>query len=268
MSFDSVKPKFTETSLLTNQMTRSVGSEINTPTRIPIHCTKSNTSLESRPVTTDPEPLPQIEIELPILPEPQMAELIRVETEPAPTEQIEENTAEEDLNMSTDLKQNTNEILLEQQIQADISIGNQEADLVKSQPNMYDSKPSLSSSSSLEMDEVEIIIDLTSYNEIRQIEQIDERLKNIVMHMIPTTRKAYVDDICDGIKSLLSGPDLSQIRSPIDLPNRVIKFVQKRYSSLLNEYEPEGTEPSNHGSVIEEEHKEETEEKVTYFSTF
>lgn len=91
------------------------------------------------------------------------------------------------------------------------------------------------SESSLEMDEVEIIIDLNSYHEARKIEAIDERLRNIVMHMIPTTRKAYVDDICDGIKAMLDTQELEQIRSPIDLPNQVIKFVQKRYSSLLNE---------------------------------
>lgn len=91
------------------------------------------------------------------------------------------------------------------------------------------------SDSSLEMDEVEIIIDLNSYHEARKIEAIDERLRNIVMHMIPTTRKAYVDDICDGIKGMLDSQELLQIRSPIDLPNQVIKFVQKRYSSLLNE---------------------------------
>ena len=89
-----------------------------------------------------------------------------------------------------------------------------------------------SSDSSLEMDEVEIIIDLNSYHEARKIEAIDERLRNIVMHMIPTTRKAYVDDICDGIKGLLDVTELEQVRSPIDLPNQVIKFVQKRYVDL------------------------------------
>ena len=95
----------------------------------------------------------------------------------------------------------------------------------------------LNSSSSLEMDEVEIIIQVDSYNEMKKVEMANERLKNIVMHMIPTTRKAYVDDICDGIKSLLNESDLNDIKSPVDLPNSVVKYVQKRYSSLLNEYD-------------------------------
>ena len=106
---------------------------------------------------------------------------------------------------------------------SDIQSVNNEILLFKSQSNLMNNIPATSSHSSLdEMDEVEIIIDLNTYHEGRQIEAIDERLKNIVMHMIPTTRKAYVDDICEGIKSLLSGGDLREIRSPIDLPNQVI----------------------------------------------
>ena len=86
-----------------------------------------------------------------------------------------------------------------------------------------------------EEEELEILIDMSHLDEGKRHAAVDERLRNIVMHMIPTTRKAYVDDIVDGVKIMLSTADLAEIRSPVDLPAKVIKFVQKRYASLLNE---------------------------------
>jgi hypothetical protein len=62
-----------------------------------------------------------------------------------------------------------------------------------------------------------------------------EKLRNIVMYLIPTTRKAYVDDIVDGVKTMLTVNELKKVNSPIDLPENIIKFIQKRYSNLLND---------------------------------
>ena len=83
-------------------------------------------------------------------------------------------------------------------------------------------------------EEVEILIDLKNKQEKNFDEnKINEILRNIVMHLIPTTRKAYVDDIVDGLKNQLSIEELDAIESPLDLPRDLIRFVQKRYSSLL-----------------------------------
>ncbi|RNA13964.1 hypothetical protein BpHYR1_031328 [Brachionus plicatilis] len=89
-------------------------------------------------------------------------------------------------------------------------------------------------------EEVEIVIDLNGRQEAQKRrcmdeEKIDEVLRNIVMHLVPTTRKAYVDDIVDGIKSQLGEDELDAIESPLDLPRDLIRFVQKRYSNLLSE---------------------------------
>jgi len=215
-------------------LSRSVGSEINNVTRIPIHCSKAG---QAKSITNLAKPKEQ---------------------EKAPGSGSVSNEA---LNMVADI-QSVNEVLLVNASQT--SLGDEqrreeeEKMIVKSQVNLASA---VSSSSSLEMDEMEIIIDLDAYNECRKIEAIDERLKNIVMHMIPTTRKAYVDDICEGIKSLLTGGDLEEIRSPIDLPNQVIKFVQKRYSSLLNEYEVEGA-PDREPTAKECDEVEKEEQRV------
>jgi hypothetical protein len=64
---------------------------------------------------------------------------------------------------------------------------------------------------------------------------VNETLKNIVMHIVPTTRKAYVDDIVNGIRTLMSGDELTKINAPVDLPENVLRFVQKRYNNLLLE---------------------------------
>lgn len=76
---------------------------------------------------------------------------------------------------------------------------------------------------------------LTESTEHQDSIRLNEVLKNIVMHLIPTTRKAYVDDIVDGIKSQMTYQELAKINSPLDLPKNVVRFIQKRYSSLLNE---------------------------------
>jgi hypothetical protein len=64
---------------------------------------------------------------------------------------------------------------------------------------------------------------------------VTETLKNIVMHVVPTTRKAYVDDIVNGIRTLMTGDELAQVSAPLDLPDNVLRFVQKRYNNLLLE---------------------------------
>ncbi len=246
LNFESIGPKFSNRPFDTKLgQSKSVGSEINSVTRIPIHCTKVDQA-KSIMNLVKPKTVAQ-EYVIPVN-----------ET------YMDRNSSDEALNMVSDI-QSVNEVLLDNPSQTSINDdqnqnqnGIEAADekiLVKSQINLLnDERPNLSgSSSSLEMDEMEIIIDLDAYNECRKIDQIDERLKNIVMHMIPTTRKAYVDDICDGIKSLLTNSDLMEIRSPIDLPNQVIKFVQKRYSSLLNEFELDGSGLNSLSSKEQEE---------------
>lgn len=95
---------------------------------------------------------------------------------------------------------------------------------------------SVSKSEESEEEEVEIVIDLNKkIKKSVDEEKINETLRNIVMHLIPTTRKAYVDDIVDGIKCQLSIEELDCIESPLDLSRDLIRFIQKRYSSLLNE---------------------------------
>ena len=64
---------------------------------------------------------------------------------------------------------------------------------------------------------------------------VNETLKNIVMHVVPTTRKAYVNDIVNGIRTLMTMDELSQVHAPVDLPENVLRFVQKRYNNLLLE---------------------------------
>lgn len=69
----------------------------------------------------------------------------------------------------------------------------------------------------LEEEEVEIIIDLNGTKTTKEEEEEDgetedfvlpkveeEILRNIIMHLIPTTKKTYVDDILDGVRFLLS----------------------------------------------------------------
>jgi hypothetical protein len=64
---------------------------------------------------------------------------------------------------------------------------------------------------------------------------LDEKIRSFVIHMLPVNRKAIVDDIVDGVKTLMDSFELEKVNSPIDLPEHVIKFIQKRYSNLLNE---------------------------------
>jgi len=154
-----------------------------------------------------------------------------------------------------------------------------------------------------EMEEVEIIIDLNNlhsskanahhhhHHHSKQQQQqnvltrndldqndsellVDERLKNIVMHMIPTTRKAYVDDIVDGIKQLINDPEaIRQISSPIDLPKHAVKFIQKRYASLLNDQLLSKTEssvsalPTYDHDLDNEEEEEETKHSDSISNT-
>ena len=82
-----------------------------------------------------------------------------------------------------------------------------------------------------EEEELEIVIDL---NHLKN-EKNEEKMRQIVMHMIPTTRKAFIDDIVDGVKQLLNTVELDSLKSPVDLPNHIIRFIHRRYSSLLNE---------------------------------
>ena len=65
--------------------------------------------------------------------------------------------------------------------------------------------------------------------------KLDEKIRSFVIHMLPVNRKAIVDDIVDGVKTLMSSAELEKIDSPVDLPERVTRFIQKRYSNLLNE---------------------------------
>ena len=65
--------------------------------------------------------------------------------------------------------------------------------------------------------------------------KLDEKIRSFVIHMLPVNRKAIVDDIVDGVKTLLSSSQLAKIDSPVDLPERVTRFIQKRYSNLLSE---------------------------------
>lgn len=104
-----------------------------------------------------------------------------------------------------------------------------------------------------DLEEVEIIIDLNNvcldgneqkigvidenspYDNVK-MEDLDEKLKNMVMHIIPINRKAHVDDIVDGVKNLMSLTELIHVKSPVDLPENVIKYIQKKYANLLNEH--------------------------------
>ncbi|CAF0724466.1 unnamed protein product [Brachionus calyciflorus] len=105
------------------------------------------------------------------------------------------------------------------------------------------------SDDSEEEEEVEIVINLSQEKKIDE-NKINETLRNIVMHLIPTTRKAYVDDIVDGIKSQLNIEELNKINSPMDLPKEIVRFVQKRYTNLLNEnLESEKNEPIKETSL-------------------
>ncbi len=78
---------------------------------------------------------------------------------------------------------------------------------------------------------------------------INETLKNIVMHVVPITRKAYVDDIVNGIKTLISFDQLLNVNSTIDLPQNVLRFIQKRYNNLLLEESYANNLPSNLSNV-------------------
>jgi len=172
----------------------------------------------------------------------------------------EENQEEDQLNPYSDHndKSATSQTSF---LSSNLIVDNNNAQLLNNKEIVYgrDEDDDEDEETSENMEEVEIIIDLKNYNNnsnhqesVHSVKQetkiidnhddndldllVDERLKNIVMHMIPTTRKAYVDDIVDGIKQLVNDREsLIKIRSPIDLPKEIVKFIQKRYSSLLND---------------------------------
>lgn len=148
-----------------------------------------------------------------------------------------------------------------------------EQPILKSETNLNQSGEVLgdnrrpTSSSSSEIEEVEIIIDLNTkdHKQIKSQPAIDqedqeiaeyrnkiisETLKNIVMHVVPTTRKAYVDDIVNGIRSLMNPEDLARVASPLDLPENVLRFVHKRYNNLLLEEQYANGSNTNLPSMI------------------
>lgn len=70
-------------------------------------------------------------------------------------------------------------------------------------------------------------------NEAKMINEMNDRLRNIVISILPACGGAYIDEIVDDLKFIMKD-DVYDIKSKDDFPVEIIDFIHERYQTLLN----------------------------------